>query len=69
MFDFVTLQCYSCNSVIISLPRSEASKLEGLTFQCECCGHQNLLNQYKFHAANNSDPFINTLSFENLALI
>ncbi len=37
MFRFVTFKCSCCDSVIFNLPHSEAEKLEGLAFFCECC--------------------------------
>ena len=35
MYDFKSLICYNCKSVILNLPKSEISKLNGLNFQCE----------------------------------
>lgn len=69
MYDFKTLKCYNCKSVILSLSEIELSKLNGLNFQCECCGHQNRLQELKFiKSANNNDPYLNTLSIDNFLL-
>ncbi|RCX18411.1 hypothetical protein DFR58_105175 [Anaerobacterium chartisolvens] len=48
MYKFTCLRCYNCNSVIINLPESEVEKLNGLTFQCECCDYLNLLSNSRF---------------------
>jgi hypothetical protein len=48
MYKFKTLKCYNCNSVITNLPEDEARKLEGLTFRCDCCNHNNLLTDMRF---------------------
>lgn len=66
MFNFRSLRCYYCKSVILNLPEIEISKLNGLNFQCECCGHQNLLTEFKFYKGTNNDPFLHILSIENI---
>ncbi|AUG58153.1 MAG TPA: hypothetical protein DCE02_02535 [Ruminiclostridium sp.] len=67
MFDFKSLMCYNCKSVILNLPKSEVSKLNGLNFQCECCGHKNLLNEFTFCKSNDvNDPYINIQSIDSL---
>ncbi len=66
MFNFRTLRCYNCKSVILSLPELEISKLNGLNFQCECCGHQNLLTEFKFYKGTNNDPLLHIFSVENI---
>lgn len=66
MYNFKSLRCYNCKSVILNLPEIEISKLNGLNFQCECCGHQNLLTEFKFYKGNNNDPFLNIFSVENI---
>ncbi len=66
MYNFKSLRCYNCKSVILSLPEIEISKLNGLNFQCECCGHQNLLTEFKFYKGDNNDPFLNIFSIENI---
>ncbi len=48
MFNFITLKCNYCNSVIANLPETVIDKLEGLTFECECCNHSNMLKGSKF---------------------
>ncbi len=48
MFNFKSLICYNCNSVMLNLPATEITKLNGLNFRCECCGHLNLLKRSKF---------------------
>ena len=69
MYDFKTLKCYNCKSVILSLSEIELSKLNGLNFQCECCGHQNRLQEFKFiKSANLNDPYLNNLSVDNYLL-
>ncbi|MCX7748557.1 MAG: hypothetical protein N2645_16965 [Clostridia bacterium] len=67
MYNFKSLRCYNCKSVILNLPEAEISKLNGLNFQCECCGHQNLLTEFKFHEGTNNDPLLNILNFESLS--
>ncbi|MCR4435426.1 MAG: hypothetical protein QHH06_03350 [Clostridiales bacterium] len=66
MYKFKSLKCYHCNSVLLNLPESEIAKLDGLSFQCECCGHQNILSAFKFHAGNNNAPLLDTISIESL---
>jgi len=66
MEDSKLLKCYNCNSVILSLRRREISKLEGLNFQCECCGHENRLSGSGFVEAKSGDPYLNTLSVHEI---
>lgn len=66
MYKFVTLRCYHCQSVILNLPEAEITKLNGLNFQCECCGHQNLLEKFRFNKGSDGDPFLNIFSCESL---
>ncbi|MDQ2087538.1 hypothetical protein RBH29_13985 [Herbivorax sp. ANBcel31] len=69
MYNFKSLICYNCKSVILNLPESEVSKLDGLTFQCECCGNKNVLSQFTFSKSTDiGDPYINILSADSLAL-
>lgn len=68
MYCFNDLKCYNCKSVILSLPQMEIEKLNGLNFQCECCGHQNLLQDFKFVKNPNSDPYLNIFSIDNFIL-
>ncbi|TYQ12902.1 UNVERIFIED_CONTAM: hypothetical protein Cloal_3941 [Acetivibrio alkalicellulosi] len=69
MYNFKSLICYNCKSVILNLPEIEISKLNGLNFQCECCGHKNLLTQFSFSkSVDTNDPYLNILSVDNLAL-
>jgi len=66
MYDFNSLKCYNCKSVILSLPQIEIEKLNGLNFQCDCCGHQNRLQGFKFvKNSNNNDPYLNIFSIDN----
>lgn len=55
MFNFKTLKCSYCNSVITNLPEAEIRKLDGLTFICECCNHSNILIDSKFHKCSERD--------------
>lgn len=50
MYNFKTLRCYNCSSVIVNLPEKEIFKLNGLTLRCDCCNHKNLLKGIKFEA-------------------
>jgi RNase P subunit RPR2 len=47
VFNFKSLTCYKCKSVMFNLPEMEVIKLNGLHFRCECCGHVNLLNEFR----------------------
>lgn len=47
MFNFKSLVCYNCKSVMFNLPDMEVTKLNGLRFRCECCGYVNLLSEFK----------------------
>lgn len=67
MYNFKTLICYNCKSVMLNLPEVEISKLNGLNFQCECCGHQNLLKKNAFSkSTETSDPYLNILSIDSM---
>lgn len=66
MHNYRSLCCYNCNAVILDLTEPEISKLNGLNFQCECCGHQNLLYKFKFYKGENSDPSRNTFSADSI---
>ncbi|MFZ5989797.1 MAG: hypothetical protein ACOYWZ_22100 [Bacillota bacterium] len=67
MYSFKSLICYNCKSVILNLPEVEISKLNGLNFQCECCGHQNLLDKFEFlKSTDSNDPHLNILSIDSL---
>ncbi|HOP99681.1 MAG TPA: hypothetical protein PK604_02390 [Acetivibrio clariflavus] len=68
MYDFSDLKCYNCKSIILSLPPMEIEKLNGLNFHCDCCGHQNLLQGFKFVKNPNIDPYINVFSIDNFIL-
>ena len=43
MYNFKTLRCTYCDSVITNLPDIIIDRLDGLTFQCEGCNHSNVL--------------------------
>lgn len=49
MFDFRSLTCFNCNSVMLNLPKLEVEKLNGLRYRCECCDHLNMLKESRFH--------------------
>ncbi|ADU73994.1 MAG TPA: hypothetical protein DEF39_12965 [Hungateiclostridium thermocellum] len=69
MYNFKTLTCYNCKSVMLNLPEVEISKLNGLNFICDCCGHQNLLTKNKFSKSiNNNDPYLNIMSVDSMIL-
>lgn len=51
MNDYTSLHCYYCTSLILQLPKNEVQKLNGLSFECECCGHNNHLTGFKFSPA------------------
>ncbi|MDP4091873.1 MAG: hypothetical protein Q8920_00760 [Bacillota bacterium] len=65
MQNIKSLKCCSCKSVILNLPETEISKLNGLTFLCECCGHRNILTKFKFRKGKESDPLLNIFSVES----
>ena len=69
MISFKSLTCYYCKSIILNLPEPEISKLNGLNFQCECCGHNNQLTEFKFYKGRQKDPFKNTLSVDKIPVI
>ncbi|MCX7710431.1 MAG: hypothetical protein N2484_11355 [Clostridia bacterium] len=66
MYNFKALHCYHCSSLILQLPDKEISKLDGLSFECECCGHNNLLSEFKFQKPVESDSFGESYNFEAL---
>lgn len=58
MYNFKTLHCYHCKSVVFNLPEMEIMRLEGMHYRCECCGHMNLLNDLRFlKSIDESIPF------------
>lgn len=69
MHNFKSLYCYNCKSVILSLSEIEICKLDGLNFQCDCCGHQNLLTEDKFFEGTNDDPYRNVFSVDNIMVV
>ncbi|NLL04445.1 MAG: hypothetical protein GX270_01350 [Clostridiaceae bacterium] len=70
MYNFKNLKCYNCKTVILSLPGTEIKKLNGLNFQCDCCGHQNHLQEFKFvKSRNTNDPYLNILSIDNILVL
>lgn len=69
MYGFKSLICYNCKSVMLNLPEVEISKLNGLNFVCECCGHQNLLAKNVFSKSiDTNDPYLNILSVDRMIL-
>lgn len=69
MYKFKTLHCQHCKSVMLNLPESEILKLNGLNFQCENCGHQNLLLDFKFHKPVHKDPSLNIYTYESISVL
>ena len=69
MYNFQTLICYNCNSVMLNLPKKEVAKLNGLNFRCECCGHVNLLKNFKFVKTFGKNLALDNRSRENLKLL
>jgi hypothetical protein len=70
MYKFRSLNCYYCKSLILSLPEIEILKLNGLNFQCECCGHHNKLTEFKFYKGNsNKDIHQDTFSINNTTIL
>ncbi len=68
MFNFKTLRCNYCGSVITNLPEMVINKLDGLTFQCECCNHSNKLIGSQLHRCLESEAIsIFTLLDENIS--
>jgi len=66
MYSYKSLQCYYCDSTILKLPEIEIRKFNGLNFTCECCGHQNLLAEFKFfEGTDNEDPYLNKYPLES----
>lgn len=65
MFNFKSLICYNCNSVMLNLPETEIEKLNGLSFRCECCGHLNLLKEFKFLKTIDKNLSLNSISMED----
>lgn len=61
MYDFSSLHCNYCNSVMLNLPKSEIYKLNNLTFRCDCCGNHNFLNGLEFRKVRNTKPLVSTM--------
>jgi hypothetical protein len=68
MYNFQTLVCYNCSSVMLNLPKTEIKKLNGLNFRCECCGHLNLLNESKFLKTIDRNLSLYTINIEDFIL-
>ena len=62
MSRYRTLHCHYCGLTVLSMTEEEITKLNGLSFQCEGCGHLNLLMDSKLNGRIENDPFINILS-------
>lgn len=63
----IDLHCYNCESVILSVSTWEILRLNGLSFRCECCGHENHLVKGQFTKAIHSpDPYGNIFSYESI---
>lgn len=65
MYNFQSLICYNCNSVMLNLPETETVRLDGLHFRCECCGHLNLLKGLKFLKSSHKDLSLCTVNTED----
>lgn len=65
MYNFKSLICYNCNSVMFNLPEIEIAKLNGINFRCECCGHFNLLKEKKFLKALDKNLSLYTINTED----
>lgn len=65
MYNFQSLTCYNCNSVMLNLPQKEVAKLDGLHFRCECCGNLNLLKEFKFQTTIDKDLSLGNISMED----
>jgi hypothetical protein len=48
MYKNTSLHCSYCNSELIKLPKIDVNKLDGLTFKCNCCQHENRLINMHF---------------------
>lgn len=68
MYNFHSLICYNCNSVMLNLPETEIKKLNGLNFRCECCGQLNLLVESKFLKTIDRDLSLYTINIEDFIL-
>lgn len=44
MYNFKTLKCSNCSTVILNLPEAEVKKIDGATLQCDCCDHLSILS-------------------------
>lgn len=62
MFNFKSLVCYNCKSVMFNLPDMEITKLNGLRFRCECCGYINLLSEFRFLKTIDSNLPLNSIN-------
>ena len=61
------LSCYNCGFAILRLSDYEIKKLDGLNFQCECCGHENHLSNFELlRGTNGNDPYVNILSLDQV---
>jgi len=62
MFNFRSLKCNKCGSVLLNLPLKEILKLNGLTFRCDYCDHLNTIKSEEFNNAQEKDS-VDTFSF------
>jgi hypothetical protein len=69
MYNFKSLVCCNCNSVMLNLPKKEVAKLNGLYFRCECCGHLNLLKEFKFLKAIGKNRSLDSIRMEDFLLL
>ena len=53
-----------CNSVLLNLPKEELERLDSLTFRCESCGHQLILNGTSVTQAINIDSIHSILKYD-----
>ena len=50
---------------MFNLPVEEAAKLNGLHFRCECCGHLNLLEEFRFQKITDKELQLDCIGMEN----
>lgn len=62
--NFCTIRCCICESVLLNLPEEEISRLNGLTFRCESCGHKLMLNGTNVLKAISTDTPYNLYKYD-----
>ena len=56
MYNFITLKCHKCDSVMMNLPERIVAKLHGMDFRCENCGCHNVLLGPEFSKSQHIIP-------------